>query len=174
VENQSSEEIVARFIAQAFPAAKLKIEGERKQAVYEIVLDGQVLIRIDHIGAVFNFPTRGSGKQSWSGIMEGSPESIAKSIVRDLADAGFTVQESQGKRIQKRPIFIGSYTCCPQCNERGFIKWIVFGSISQELDSEKFVSNGSGLGFNDPDIKCVGCGWEGILEDVRFTKKIRG
>jgi hypothetical protein len=50
----------------------------------------------------------------------------------------------------------------------------VYGVISKELDSEKFVSGGRGIGFEDPEIRCVGCGWEGIPEDVRFTKKIQG
>ena len=40
---QSSEEVIARFIAQAFPAANLKIEGEGDQVVYEIFLSGKML-----------------------------------------------------------------------------------------------------------------------------------
>ena len=111
---------------------------------------------------------------SWSGIKEGSPETVAASIVQDLANAGFTVLSPEGKRIQKRPVFIGRYTFCPQCNEHTLVRRIVYGIISQELDSEKFVSGGRGIGFNDPEIRCVGCGWEGIPEDVRFTKKIQG
>ena len=171
---QSSEQIIASFIAQAFPAANLKIEGEGDQVVYEIFLSGKVLVRLDRICAIFNFPTRGSGKMSWSGIKEGSPETVAASIVQDLANAGFTVLSPEGKRIQKRPVFIGRYTFCPQCNEHSLVRRIVYGMISQELDSQKFVSGGRGNGFNDPEIRCIGCGWEGIPEDVRFTKKVHG
>ena len=174
MQNQSSEEIVARFIVQAFPAANLKIEGEGDQVVYEILLNEKMLVRLDRVSAVFNFPTRGSGKMSWSGIKEGSPETVAASIVQDLANAGFTVLSTEGKRIQKRPVFIGRYTFCPQCNEHTLVRRIVYGMISQELDSEKFVSGGRGIGLDDPEIRCVGCGWEGIPEDVRFTKKIQG
>ena len=171
---KTTEEIIARSIAQAFPAANLDIEGNGAQVVYNITLNEKLLVRLDHIGAVFNFPTRGSGKMSWSGIKEGSPETVAASIVQDLANAGFTVLSPVGKRIQKRPVFIGRYTFCPQCNEHTLIRRIVYGMIYQELDSEKFVSGGSRIGFNDPEIRCIGCGWEGIPEDVRFTKKIRG
>ena len=171
---KTTEEIIARSIAQAFPAANLDIEGNGAQVVYNITLNEKLLVRLDHIGAVFNFPTRGSGKMSWSGIKEGSPETVAASIVQDLANAGFTVLSPVGKRIQKRPVFIGRYTFCPQCNEHTLIRRIVYGMISEELDSEKFVSGGRGIGFNDPEIRCIGCGWEGIPEDVRFTKKIRG
>ena len=170
----SSEEIIARFIAQAFPAANLKIEGEGEQFVYEILLNEKMLVRLDPIGAVFNFPTRGSGKMSWNGIKEGSPETVAASIVQDLANAGFTVLSPEGKRIQKRPVFIGRYTFCPQCNEHSLVRRIVYGMNFQELDSQKFVSGGRGNGFNDPEIRCIGCGWEGIPEDVRFTKKVHG
>ena len=171
---KTTEEIISRSIAQAFPAANLDIEGNGAQVVYNIILNEKLLVRLDHIGAVFNFPRRGSGKMSWSGIKEGSPETVAASIVQDLANAGFTVLSPEGKRIQKRPVFIGRYTFCPQCNEHSLIRRIVYGMISQELDSEKFVSGGRGIGFNDPEIRCIGCGWEGIPEDVRFTKKIQG
>ena len=171
---KTTEEIIARSIAQAFPATNLDIEGNGAQVVYNITLNEKLLVRLDHIGAVFNFPRRGSGKMSWSGIKEGSPETVAASIVQDLANAGFTVLSTEGKRIQKRPVFIGRYTFCPQCNEHSLVRRIVYGMISQELDSEKFVSGGRGIGFNDPEIRCSGCGWEGIPEDVRFTKKIQG
>ena len=170
----SSEEIIARYIAQAFPAATLQIEGEGERVVYEIILNEKMLVRLDRTLAVFNFPTRGSGKMSWSGIKEGSPETVAASIVQDLANAGFTVVSPEGKRIQKRPVFIGPFTFCPQCNKNSLIRRIVYGVISNELDTEKFVSGGRGFGCNDPEIRCVGCGWEGIPEDVRFTKKIQG
>ena len=171
---QSSEEIIARSIAQAFPAANLEIDVNGAHVVYEISLNGKVLVRLDHVGAVFNFPTQRPGKMTWSGIKEGSPETIAELIVRYLADAGFTVFSKTGKRMQKRPVFIGRHTFCPKCNERGFIRRIAYGMIAQELDSERFVSGGCGIGFNDPEIKCIGCGWEGIPEDVRFTKKTGG
>ena len=171
---QSSEQIIASFISQAFPAANLKIDREGDQVVYRIFLSGKVLVRLDRICAIFNFPTRGSGKMSWSGIKEGSPEAVAASIIQNLANAGFTVLSPEGKRIQKRPVFIGRYTFCPQCNEHSLVRRIVYGVMSNELDTEKFVSGGRGIGFNDPEIRCVGCGWEGIPEDVRFTKKIQG
>ena len=171
--SQSSEEFIARTIIQAFPAANLEIESNGPQVVYSITLNKKLLVRLDNIGAVFDFPTRGSGSMSWSGIKEGSPETVAELIVRYLADAGFTVFAKTGKQIRKRPVFIGRFTFCPQCNEKGFIRRIAYGMMSQELDSEKFVSGGCAIGFNDPEIRCIGCGWEGIPEDVRFTKKIR-
>ena len=171
---KTSEEIIARSIAQAFPAANLEIEGDGVQVVYKITLNEKLLVRLDHIGAVFNFPRRGSGKMSWSGIKEGSPQAVAASIIQDLANASFTVLSPEGKRIQKRPVFIGRHTFCPQCNEHSLIRRIMYGTISQELDNERFVSGGRGIGFDDPEIRCSGCGWEGIPEDVRFTKKIQG
>ena len=156
---KTTEEIIAGSIAQAFPAANLDIESNGAQVVYNITLSEKLLVRLDHIGAVFNFPRRGSGKMSWSGIKEGSPETVAASIVQDLANAGFTVLSTEGKRIQKRPVFIGRYTFCPQCNEHSLVRRIVYGMTSQELDSEKFVSGGRGIGFNDPEIRCIGCCW---------------
>lgn len=46
---QSSEEIIARSIAQAFPAANLEIEENGAQVAYEISLNGKKLVRLDHI-----------------------------------------------------------------------------------------------------------------------------
>ena len=168
---QSSEEIVARLIVKAFPAATLEIQVSAGQRLYEINLNGKSLVRLDHIGAVFNFPTQRIGRMTWSGIKEGGPENIAELIIRYLADAGFTVFSKTGKRVPKRPVFIGRHTYCANCGERGFIRRIAYGMIPQDLDTEKFVFGGRGLGFNDPEIKCIGCGWEGISEDVRFTRK---
>ena len=167
----SSEEIIARSISQAFPAASLDLEGSGERVAFEISLNGKLLVRLDHIGAVFNFPSnRRSGKMTWSGIKEGSPESIAELIIRYLADAGYTVLSKNGRRLQKRPVFIGRHTYCPKCCEKGFIRRIAYGMMPKDLDSEKFVSGGCGIGFNDPEIRCIGCGWEGITEDVRFTR----
>jgi hypothetical protein len=169
----SSEEQVATHISQAFPAADLIVTGEGKDKVFEISLDGKVLIRIDNVGAEFFFPTRGFGRMSWSGVMEGTPKTLAELTIRDLANAGYTVYSSGGLRVQKTRVTIGTFTCCPQCNEIKTIRRIVFQASPSELDTEKFVSGGRGNGTNDPEIKCINCDWEGIPEDVRFTRKIR-
>jgi hypothetical protein len=55
---QSSAEVIARSIAQAFPAANLDVVGRGEQVAYEISLNAKVLVRIDRLGAVFNLPTR--------------------------------------------------------------------------------------------------------------------
>ena len=169
----SSEEQVATYLSQAFPAADLTTTGEGNNKVFEIALDGKVLIRLDNIGAEFFFPTPGRGRMSWAGIMEGTPKTLAEYMVRDLANAGYTVYSSRGTRVEKTRVFIGSHTCCPECNEIRNIRVIVFQAVASELDLEKFVAGGRGEGINDPEIKCINCGWEGFREDVRFTKKKR-
>jgi len=169
----SSEEQVATYIAQAFPAADLTTTGEGRDKVFEIALNGKVLFRIDNIGTETFFPTRGSGKMSWSGVMEGTPKTLAEYMVRDLANAGYTVYSSRGTRVEKTRVSIGTYTCCLQCNEIKCMRLIVFQATASELDTTKFVSGGRGNGINDPEIKCINCGWEGFKEDVRFTRKIR-
>ena len=169
----SSEEQVAIYISQAFPASDLTTNGEGRDKVFEITLDGKVLFRIDNVGTETFFPTRGSGKMTWSGVMEGTPKTLAEYMVRDLANAGYTVYSSRGTRVEKTRVFIGSHTCCPECNEIRNIRVIVFQAVASELDLEKFVAGGRGKGINDPEIKCINCGWEGFLEDVRFTRKIR-
>jgi len=169
----SSEEQVATYISQAFPAADLTTTGEGRDKVFEIALDGKVLFRIDNVGTETYFPTRGFGKMSWSGVMEGTPKTLAEYMVRDLANAGYTVYSSRGTRVEKTRVSIGTYTCCPQCNEIKCMRLIVFQATASELDTTKFVSGGRGNGINDSEIKCINCGWEGFKEDVRFTRKIR-
>ena len=169
----TSEEQVATYLSQAFPAADLTTTGEGNNKVFEIALDGKVLIRLDNIGAEFFFPTPGRGRMSWAGIMEGTPKTLAEYMVRDLANAGYTVYSSRGTRVEKTRVFIGSHTCCPECNEIRNIRVIVFQAVASELDLEKFVAGGRGKGINDPEIKCINCDWEGFREDVRFTRKIR-
>jgi len=169
----TSEEQVATYISQSFPAADLTTTGEGANKVFEISLNGKVLIRIDNVGTEVFFPTRGSGKMTWSGVIEGSPKTLAESMTRDLASAGYTVYSSRGTRIEKPQVRIGSYTVCPQCNENKHVRHIVFQASASELDTEKFVAGGRGNGTNDPEIKCINCGWEGFLEDVRFTRRIR-
>ena len=169
----SSEEQVATYIAQAFPAADLTTTGEGRDKVFEIALNGKVLFRIDNIGTETFFPTRGFGKMSWSGVMEGTPKTLAEYMVHDLANAGYTVYSSRGTRVEKTRVTIGSYTCCPKCNEIKCMRLIVFQATAAELDTTKLVSGGRGNGINDPEIKCINCGWEGFKEDVRFTRKIR-
>ena len=169
----SSEEQVANYISQAFPAADFTATGEGKDKVFEISLDGKVLIRIDNVGAEFFFPTRGFGRMSWSGVMEGTPKTLAELTIRDLANAGYTVYSSGGLRVPKTRVTIGTFTCCPQCNESKCMRLIVFQATASQLDTEKFVAGGRGKGTNDPEIKCINCGWEGFPEDVRFTRKIR-
>jgi len=169
----SSEEEVATYISQAFPAADLTTTGECRNKVFEISLNGKVLIRIDNVGSEFFYPTRGSGKMSWRAVIEGTPKTLAELMIRDLANAGFTVFSSRGLRVEKTRVAIGTYTCCPQCNETKNIRFIVFQANASELDTDKFVAGGRGKGMNDPEIKCINCGWEGFPEDVRFTRKIR-
>ena len=169
----SSEEQVATYISQAFPAADLTTTGEGRNKVFEITLNGIVLFRIDNVGTETFFPTRGSGKMTWSGVMEGTPKTLAENMVRDLANAGYTVYSSRGTRVEKTRVFIGSHTCCPECNEIRNIRVIVFQAVASELEIEKFVAGGRGKGINDPEIRCINCGWEGFKEDVRFTRKIR-
>ena len=169
----TSEEQVATYLSQAFPASCLTTTGEGRNKVFEISLSGKVLIRLDNIGAEFFFPNRGRGRMLWSGIMEGTPKTVGESIARDLANAGYTVFSSNFLRIQKTRVAISKFTCCPQCNEIGHMRTIIFQASPSELDTEKFVSGGRGNGTNDPEIKCNNCGWEGIREVVRFTSRIR-
>ena len=170
--NQSSEEIVAQCIMARFPNAILEtlIDGDSKG--FQISHNGQPVVTTDSIGAKFFFPTRIRGNaMNWSGVLEGGPEQVADMILRKMADAGFQVLTNRGDLMPKSPIRIDKFTFCPKCNAKGDIREILYGLPAGDYNEEKFVLGGCDISDDNPEIKCVGCGWLGSKEEVRFSKK---
>ena len=168
---QSSEEVVCQSIMNRFPNAELKESVVDGSKVFQISQLGNIVILIDRIGAEFHFPTRGRNTMKWSDILEGGPEQVADMIIRDMADAGFHVLSEQGKPIKKSKIRIGKFTFCPKCNEMGKVKEILYGMPLSDYNQEKYVLGGCCITDNDPEIQCTACGWVGMMEEVRFTKR---
>ena len=131
---QSNEEMVANTIMAGFPSAQLNVTKIAEKTEFLISHDSSILIEIDNKRAKFNFPTRTKGEMHWSGILEGSPEQVGEMILRYLADAGYEVFRSPGKRIHKSPIRIGRFTFCPKCGEPGNIKEILYGLPTGDYD----------------------------------------
>ena len=170
---QSNEEMVANTIMAGFPSAQLNVTKIAEKTEFLISHDSSILIEIDNKRAKFNFPTRTKGEMHWSGILEGGPEQVGEMILRYLADAGYEVFRSPGKRIRKSPIRIGRFTFCPKCGEPGHIKEILYGLPTEDYDQEKYVLGGCCVDTEgrDPEISCTNCDWSGQLEDVRFTRR---
>jgi len=168
---RSSEEVVCQSIMDRFPNADLKETVVDSSKVFQISQLGNIVIVIDRIGAEFHFPTRGRSTMKWSDILEGGPEQVADMIIRDMADAGFQVLSKHGKLIGKSQIRIGKFTFCPKCNEMGKVKEILYGMPSEDFNQDKYVLGGCCITDNDPEIQCTACGWVGMMEEVRFTKR---
>ncbi|MFZ9222848.1 MAG: hypothetical protein ACO23S_06270 [Candidatus Nanopelagicaceae bacterium] len=172
---QTSEEEVAQTISRGFPEAVLRVVEADKKKSYQIVLGSEILVEIDDEKVKMNFPTMGSGTMHWSGILEGTPETVGEMILRNLANAGFKVFSRRGIPIKKAPVRITTSTICPSCKERGTIKEILYGLPDEQYDREKYVSGGCCLDpeGNDPEIQCTSCEWQGDFEEVRFSKRGR-
>lgn len=170
--NLSSEEIVAQCIIARFPNATLETSVDGDSRVFQIFHNGKPVVATDSIGAKFYFPTRIRGNaMKWSGVLEGGPEQIADMILRKMADAGFQVLNSRGDLMPKSPIRIDKFTFCPQCSAKGEIREILYGLPAGDYNKEKFVLGGCDISDDNPEIKCIGCGWLGAKEEVRFAMK---
>ena len=168
---QSSEEVVANCIMERFPRANLQVTTVVNLKVFEISHNGKLVISIDNLGAKFFFPTKGANNIKWSDILEGGPFQVANMILRNMADAGFQVLSERGELIKKSKIRIGKFTFCPKCNEKGKVKEILYGMPSEDYNEDKYVLGGCCITDNDPEIQCTACDWNGMAEEVRFTKR---
>lgn len=169
MKSSTLEQSIAEKIAKSFPSAELVLSHDSQSQCFEIRLNNQLLISINQIGLKRFFPTRLRAEIKWSGIKEGGPDEIANLVIRSLADAGFDVFDSEGRKIRKTPVPIGKLTACPNCNEIGAIKRLVYGKPKKTFDLDKYILVGRSLKIGDPQIKCSRCAWKGSCEEVRFT-----
>lgn len=172
---RSNEGWVATTIMAGFPTAQLQTIEVNGETEYQILFNATVLIEIDNKKAKFNFPTRTKGEMHWGGIPEGDPEQAGKRILRFLADAGYEVFRSPGKRIKKSSILLDRFIFCPSCNQPGHVKEIPYGLPMDNYDEDKYVLVGCCVHpeGKDLEIRCTNCDWSGQLKDVRFTRRKR-
>lgn len=165
---QSSEQLVAHAISYGFPSSELRTINENGNLRYQIFLDNELLIEIDDVGMTVNFPTNQPSKRPWRGVMEGGPEIISEMVLQELADAGFEVF----KRIKKSRINVGKHTLCPACKARGQIRITQYAPYRNFNNSDWKIKldEPPSTERNRPEIRCLGCGWDGELEDVRFNR----
>lgn len=55
-----------------------------------------------------------------------------------------------------------SSASCPQCQQFGGLKRILYGMPSSDFDFDKYIVGGCCITHNDPEIGCIKCGWEGM------------
>ena len=166
---------ISEFVVSHFPDSSLEIEREPK-ILYKILQQEETLLIIDSTRVTYFFPNRyPKDGFSWSGILEGSLETISELILRDLADAGFLTTDRRGKRILKQPVRLGKTTCCSKCGALGTIKRYFFGVVGLDSFSIRLAKNrvliGRNRKKNDPEAMCVNCDWTGSTEGFRFPKK---
>jgi hypothetical protein len=51
---------------------------------------------------------------------------------------------------------------CPKCHETGMLRQVLYGMTAGPLDEKRYVSAGCTMMGNDPDVRCIDCGWEGF------------
>jgi hypothetical protein len=167
--------IISEFIVSHFPDSSLEAESEPKR-LYRIRQQEKILLEIDSTRVTYFFPNRyPKDGFSWSGILEGSIETISELVLRDLADAGFLTTDRRGKRIIRRTIRLDKKTCCPKCGALGTIKRYFSGVVGLDTFSRRLAKNRVPIGRNrrigDPEVMCVNCDWTGSTEIFRFPNK---
>lgn len=56
---------------------------------------------------------------------------------------------------------------CPECNQRGLLKTILWGMPGEDFDYTKFASGGCVVPSPwPPDCCCMGCGFEGYRDQI--------
>lgn len=170
-----SYKFISEFIVSHFPDSSLEIEKEPK-ILYKILQREKTLLIIDNIRVTYFFPNRyPKNGFSWSGILEGSLETISEIILRDLADADYLTTDRQGRKIYKRPVRLGKTTLCPKCGTLGTIKRYFFGVVGLDSFSIRLAKNRVPIGRNrrkgDPEAMCMNCDWTGSTEVFRFPKR---
>ena len=168
-------EAISTFVVKHFPDSKLETVSSIENH-FKIIFNGRVLVVIDSTRATYLFPNRyPKDGFSWSGILEGSLETISEIILRDLADAGYLTTDRRGRKIHKRPIRLGKTTRCPKCGALGTIKRYFFGVVGLDRFSRRLAQNRVSIGRNrkkgDPEAMCTNCDWTGSTEVFRFPKR---
>jgi len=166
---------ISEFIVSHFPDSLLEINRE-PEIRYKILQQEKTLLIIDSTRVTYFFPNRyPKDGFSWSGILEGSLETISERILGDLADAGYLTTDRQGRKIYKRPVRLGKTTCCPKCGTLGTIKRYLFGVVGLDSFSIRLAKNRVPIGRNrrkgDPEAMCMNCDWTGSTEVFRFPKR---
>ena len=166
---------ISEFVVSHFPDSSLEIEREPK-ILYKILKQQEMLLVIDSTRVTYFFPNSyPKDGFSWSGILEGSLETISERILRDLADAGYLTTDRRGRKIHRRPVRLGKTTCCPKCGALGTIKRYFFGVVGLDSFSRRLAQNRLPIGRNrrkdDPEAMCVNCDWTGSTEVFRFPKR---
>jgi len=84
-----------------------------------------------------------------------------------LADGGISepVIEVESDTPKRRPQL--RTLICPECNERGLLRTILWGMPEAEFDYLKFASGGCLVpSLNPPDCRCSGCGFDGYRDQI--------
>jgi hypothetical protein len=162
---------IAKLLQAGFPNSILEIELEQGREALVILFEGKTLMKLDGTGVERFFPTRSKPYIRWSSYLEGGPEAVAESFLRDLADAGYLTTNKHGSAIRKRAIRIGRSSICPKCKCVGHIREILYGIPAEDYDRERFVIGGCISEESAPEIQCTSCDWNGSKEDLRFIKK---
>ncbi len=93
-----------------------------------------------------------------------SEQRASSSMNKDSA-VSEQVPEVEGVKAKRRPQL--RTLTCPECNERGLFRVILWGMPEAEFDYVKFASGGCCLpSLNPPDCRCSGCGFDGYRDQI--------
>lgn len=164
-------EYVARAILPRFPGSTLIVDENQRGSTFDIYYEGKLLLSLNNRGTRYFFPTRRKRVIIWEKISTAGLSRTVDYILRDLAEADYTVLWLTDKPISKRPVHISRYTRCPECKQSGGIKSVAPEDSSLLQASDLYTPIALSPETRGAEIKCTLCGWIGIRGELARKRR---
>ena len=160
--------MLAFIIHKCFPKANLEVSEVAKNHVFDFYYQEEHLIQIDQQAI-----TRMDAKQrlSYSGIIEGSIQNVADSILRGIAERDIEVLRPprdvsdinlKELKVYRTRIKNMKMNKCPSCKVTGFIRKIYVGPRDdKKFDTNNYFHAGEKRGRDTGWYICLSCNWRG-------------
>lgn len=165
-------EFVARSVLMKFPGASLEVQEVQTDKAFEIIFQGECLLILDKRGVRYFFPSRRKRSVYWEKTNTNALLRVIFYILRDLAEANYTVLSITDKPISKRPVHISRYTRCPECKQSGGIRAVAREDSSLLEAPDLYTPIAVSPETKGTELKCTLCGWLGVREEL--ARKRRG
>lgn len=167
-------EFVARSVLMKFPGATLEVQEVQADKAFEIIFQGECLLILDKRGVRYFFPSRRKRSVYWEKVNTNGLPRVIYYILRDLAEANFTVLSITDKPISKRPVHISRYTRCPECKQSGGIRAVAQEDSSLLEAPDLYTPIAVSPETKGADLKCTLCGWLGVREELARRRGSKG
>ncbi len=160
--------LLAFIIHKCFPKAVLEVSEVKKEYVFDFYYKGEHLIQIDQ-HAITKMDT--NQRLAYSGIIEGSIQSVADSILCGIAERDIAVLrpphdlsdiDLKELKVYRTKIKKMKLNKCPSCKVSGFIRKIYVGPRDdKKFDTDNYFHAGEKRSRDTGWYLCLSCKWKG-------------